>query len=210
MTILPPDPGRGNGTIVTLSHLTKKFDPAQVERRLVESVPVMDSDFDVILNSINLLPKRYPGHKIPVLEGTSFGVIHGELVILPASSASTLDLGIDVKVKKVTIKRELFGMETWGRAMTRVRGEVHADFLPVTSDRSGFILDSEEYKVFCQTMEKVMGEIKKMLSRLAEQTHGRKASRVLKDALERIKYSLARHPELSPFGPIPLGAIPFS
>lgn len=78
----------------------------------IESVPVMDPDFDVILNGINLLPKRHQGHQIPVLEGTPFGMIHGELVILPASSASTLDLGIDVKVKKVTIKRELFGMET--------------------------------------------------------------------------------------------------
>lgn len=205
LTIFPPNPEKGDGTTVTLSQLTKKFDLSQVERRLIESVPIMDPDFDVVLNGIDLLPRRYQGHKIPVLEGTSFGVIHGELVILPASSASTLDLGIDVKVKKVTIKRELCGMETWGRVMTRVRGEIHADFLPVTSDRSGFILDSEEYKVFFQIMEKVMGEVKKMLTHLAEQTHGRKASRVLKDALERIKYSLARHPELSPFGPIPIG-----
>ncbi len=205
LTLLPCNSGRGNGTTVTLTQLTKKFDPAQVERRLVESVPVMDPDFDVILNGINLLPKRHQGHQVPVLEGTPFGMIHGELVILPASSASTLDLGIDVKVKKVTVKRELFGMENWGPAVTRVRGEIHADFLPVTSDRSGFIIDSEEYKVFRQIMDKVMSEIKKMLTHLAEQSHGRKASRVLKDALERIRYSLVQHPELSPFGPIPIG-----
>ena len=205
LTILPRDPERGNGTVVTLTRLTKKFDKAQVERRLIESVPLMDPDFEVVLNGFTLLPHRYQGQKIPVLEGTPFGVIHGELVILPASSASALDLGIDVKVKKVTIKRELFGMETWGRAMTRLRGEIHADFLPVTSDRSGFIADSEEYQTFLHVMTKVMGEVKKMLTHLAEQTHGRKASRVLKDALERIKYSLVKHPELSPFGPIPIG-----
>ncbi|MBI4358749.1 MAG: ATP-binding protein [Candidatus Omnitrophica bacterium] len=205
LTVLPLDSERGDGTKVILTDLLKKFDLVLVERRLVESVPLMDPNFEVVLNGFTLLPKRYQGQKIPILEGTPFGVIHGELVILPASSASTLDLGIDVKVKKVTIKRELFGMETWGRAMTRVRGEIHADFLPVTSDRSGFVLDSEEYKVFCQVMEKVMSEIKKVLTHLAEQTHGRKASRVLKDALERIKYSLAKHPELSPFGPIPIG-----
>jgi hypothetical protein len=205
LTIFPTSPERGNGTTVTLTHLTKKFDLAQVERRLVECVPVIDPDFEVILNGINLLPKRYQGQQVPVLEGTPFGMIHGELVILPASSASTLDLGIDVKVKKVTIKRELFGMETWGQAMTRIRGEIHADFLPVTSDRSGFILDSEEYKIFRETMDKVMNEVKKMLAHLSEQSHGRKASRVLKNALERIKYSLSRHPELSPFGPIPIG-----
>ena len=172
---------------------------------MIESVPVMDPDFDVILNGINLLPKRHQGHQIPVLEGTPFGMIHGELVILPASSASTLDLGIDVKVKKVIIKRQLFGMETWGRAMTRIRGEIHADFLPVTSDRSGFIIDSEEYQIFHKTMEKAIAEVKKMLTHLSEQSHGRKASRILKNALERIKYSLTKHPELSPFGPIPMG-----
>ncbi len=205
LTILPVDPERGNGTTVTLTRLTKKFDISHVERRLIESVPVMDPDFDVILNGISLLPKRFQGHQVPILEGTPYGMIHGELVILPASSASTLDLGIDVKVKKVTIKRELFGMETWGKAMTRLRGEIHADFLPVTSDRSGFIVDSEEYRVFRQTVDKVMSEVKKMLTHLTEQSHGRKASRVLKDALERIKYSLTKHPELSPFGPIPMG-----
>ena len=205
LTILSADPGIGNGTTVTLTRLTRKFDKTQVERRLIESVPLMDPDFEVVLNGFTLLPRRYQGQKIPVLEGTPFGLIHGELVILPASSASTLELGIDVKVKKVTIKRELFGMETWGRAMTRLRGEIHADFLPVTSDRSGFIVDSEEYKTFYHVMTKVMADVKKMLTHLTEQTQGRKASRVLKDALERIKYSLARHPELSPFGPIPIG-----
>ncbi len=205
LTILPADLKQGNGTTVTLTHLTKKFELSQIERRLIESVPVIDPDFDVILNGITLLPKRYQGHQVPVLEGTPFGMIHGELVIIPASSATTLDLGIDVKVKKVTVKRELFGMETWGQAMTRVRGEIHADFLPVTSDRSGFILDSEEYKIFHKTMEKIIAEVKKMLTHLTEQSHGRKASRVLKNALERIKYSLVKHPELSPFGPIPIG-----
>lgn len=205
LIVLPQDPDRGDGTVVTLTRLTKKFDRAQVERRLIESVPLMDPDFDVVLNGFTLLPRRYQGQKIPVLEGTPFGVIHGELVILPASSASALDFGIDIRVKKVTVKRELFGMETWGRAMTRLRGEIHADFLPVTSDRSGFIVDSDEYKAFEHMMTKVMAEVRKALTHLAEQKYGRKASRVLKDALERIRYSLVRHPELSPFGPIPVG-----
>lgn len=205
LTLLSRDLAREDGTVVTLTQLTKKFDKAQVERRLIESVPLMDPDFDVVLNGFTLLPRRYQGQKIPILEGTPFGVIHGELVILPASSASALDLGIDVRVKKVTVKRELFGMETWGRAMTRLRGEIHADFLPVTTDRSGFIVDSEEYKIFYHMMTKVMAEVKKVLVHLTEQTQGRKASRVLKDALERIRYSLARHPELSPFGPVPMG-----
>ncbi|MBI1882754.1 MAG: ATP-binding protein [Chlamydiae bacterium] len=204
LTLLKADPQRGNGTTLTLTHLTKKFDKIKVEQRLIESVPLMDPNFDVFLDGYQVLPRRYQGKKIPILEGTPFGIIHGEMILLPASSASTLNLGIDVKVKKVTVKRELFGMETWGRAMTRLRGEIHADFLPVTSDRSGFVLDSEEYKMFYEIMNKVMAEVKKMLTHLSDTTQGRKASRVLKDALERIKHSLSVHPEISPFGPIPL------
>jgi len=54
--------------------------------------------------------------------------VHGEIIILPQTMATTAELGIEVKVKQVTVRRELFGMETWGRIMSRVRGEVNADF----------------------------------------------------------------------------------
>lgn len=204
LTTLTPDLSRSNGTTITLRNLSKKFDRAQVERRLIESVPLMDPDFDVLLDGFQVLPRRYQGKKIPILEGTAFGVITGELVVLPASASTLEDLGIEVKVKKVTVKREFFGMENWGKVMSRVRGEIHADFLPVTSDRSGFIVDSDAYQAFFYTMSKVMSEVKKVLSHLSDQSHGRKTSRVLKDALERIRYSLSRNPELSPFGPLPM------
>ena len=72
----------------------------------------------------------------------------GEIVILPETAVSKDEVGIEVKVKHVTIKRDLFGMETWGKVMARVRGEIHADFLPITSDRTGFIKDAEEYRAF--------------------------------------------------------------
>ena len=45
--------------------------------------------------------------------------------------------------------------------MARVRGEAHADFLPVTSDRTGFVKDSPEYAAFATVMEKVMDDVKK-------------------------------------------------
>ena len=203
MELLPPDPGRGNGTTVTLKELIKKFDLDDVENRLLSGVPLKAEHFAVFLNGHPVTPKSYQGHRVPILEGTSFGPIHGEIVILPASEAKAEDLGIDCKVKGVTIKKEFFGMETWGMAMSRVRGEIHADFLPITSDRTGFIIDSQEYQAVLETMKRVMLSVRKQLSRLEDKKEGRRASRALNEALERIYAALLRNPDLSPFGAIP-------
>jgi hypothetical protein len=139
------------------------------------------------------------------LEGTPFGPVSGEIIILPETAASKEDVGIEVKVKQVTVKRALFGMETWGKAMARIRGEVYADFLPVTSDRTGFLEDSPEYKAFLQVMEKMIEEVKKVLHRLAGKKEGQKTTKVLKEALQRVYRSLALNPDLSPFGALPIG-----
>ncbi|MGH2376454.1 MAG: ATP-binding protein, partial [bacterium] len=139
LRVLPPDQARDNGTTVTLARLIRVFDPAEVERRLMESVPLRAPEFRVFLNGRRVLPTMLAGHRIPVLEGTPFGPIHGEIVIVPAHQASTLTLGVEVKVRQVTVRRELFGIEAWGKEAARVQGEIHADFLPVTADRSGFV-----------------------------------------------------------------------
>jgi hypothetical protein len=204
LEINPADGREQDGTTVILHELKKQFDPAEVKSRLGESVPINAPDFEVFVNRERVQPPRLSGHRIPFLEGTEFGVIHGEIVILPSSAASTSNLGIDCKVKQVTIKRELFGMEFWGKDVTRIRGEVYADFLPITSDRSGFIVDSAEYKAFLQAMSKVMREVKSVLGQLSNKRENRVASRAVREALERIQKSLLAHPELSPFGPIPL------
>lgn len=203
MERLSPDPDRGDGTTVVLKELIKKFDLEDVENRLLSGVPLKAENFAVFLNGHPVTPKSYSGHRIPILEGTSFGPIHGEIVILPASEAKAEDLGIDCKVKGVTIKKEFFGMETWGMAMSRVRGEIHCDFVSITSDRTGFIIDSQEYQAVAETMKRVMASVKKQLSRLEDKKDGRRASRALNEALERIFAALLRNPDLSPFGAIP-------
>jgi hypothetical protein len=142
---------------------------------------------------------------MPVLEGTSFGPLTGEIVILSETASSSVELGIEVKVKQVMVRRELFGMETWGKTMARVRGEVNADFLPITSDRTGFVRDSDEYREFRQVMERVMEGVKESLQRLTVKKEGKKVSRALKDALQRIYRALAANPDLSPFGAFPVG-----
>ena len=203
--ILTPDPQTGDGTAVILSELSKAFLVEDVERKLVESVPLKAPDFAVYVNGRRLYPRSLVGRRIPLLEGTKYGPVTGEIVITPKSAADFKDLGIEVKVKGATVKRDLFGMETWGKAVARVKGEICADFLPITSDRSSFIVDSGEYQEFLKIMEKVVGIIGKALGKEADRSEQRKASRAVNEALQRIHRALARNPELSPFGPIEYG-----
>lgn len=203
LRLLPHDQTRGDGTTVTLARLVRQFEPDEVERRLMESVPLRAPEFRVFLNGRRVMPVMLAGHRIPVLEGTPFGPIHGEIVIVPAHQASTLTLGIEVKVRQVTIRRELFGMDAWGKEAARVQGEVHADFLPVTADRSGFILDSQEYQTFLQTMERVMAEVRRALGSLADRKERSRARQAVREAFRRIQNALAKNPDLSPFGPVP-------
>ncbi|RJQ56417.1 MAG: ATP-binding protein [Actinobacteria bacterium] len=203
MRMESPSVMKHDGTIVRLSELRKTFDPEDVRARLAESVPINAPDFEVYVNGVKVRPPRLSGHRIPFMEGTPFGLVHGEIVVLPTSSASAKNLGIEVKVKQVTVRRELFGMESWGRDAARVRGEAHGDFLTVTTDRSGFITDSEEYRAFREAMEKVMREVRSVLGQLAHKKENRVASRALREALDRIQKALESHPDLSPFGNVP-------
>ncbi len=205
LEILPPDFRKTDGTTVILEGLSKKFDPKDIEAKIIEGTPLKAPHFRVRLNRHTITPRSLSGHRLPFLEGTSFGPVTGEIIILPETSASTKALGIEVKVKQVTIRREFFGMETWGKAMARVNGEVNADFLPITSDRTGFITDSPEYQAFLDVMQKVVGDVKITLQKLSGKKEGRKVSRALKEALQKIYKALAANPDLSPFGALPVG-----
>lgn len=205
LEILVPDPNRGDGTTVILSELTKPFDLEEAEEKIRDGVPLKAAHFCVFLNARKIEPRSYSGQKIPFLEGCKYGVVSGEIVITPKTAASTKDLGIEVKVKGATVKKDLFGMETWGKVVARIKGEIHANFLPLTSDRSNFVTDSDEYQEFLKIMEKVIGVIKKKLGKEADQREDYRASRAVKEALQRVHRALALNPDFSPFGPIPYG-----
>jgi hypothetical protein len=198
-----PDPQRGDGTTVILLQLTRNFDPKEVERRIVEGVPLKAPHFQVWLNGERVKPRTLSGHRIPVLDGTPFGPVHGEILVLPASASDPGPPGIEIKVRQVTVRRDLFGAEVWGRAADRLRGELHADFLQVTTDRSGFVQDSPEFLAFREVVNRVMSEVRAILRQLTGQRERRAASKALREALERIQRALARNPDLSPFGPLP-------
>ncbi len=205
LTILPPESREGDGTSVTLTRLSRAFDPSEVEQRLISGTPLRSPDFRVLLNGHPVTPRSLTGARHTVLEGCPFGPVHGEVVIVPQTAAEPREMGIEVRVKGVLVRRELFGLETWGRESGRVRGEVNADFLPITSDRSGFVLDSPEYQAFLELMQRVMKVVHRLFSRVAEKKESRRAGSAVKEALQRIHHALARNPDVSPFGPIPYG-----
>lgn len=150
--------------------------------------------------------KFIAGHRVPFLEGTEFGVVHGEVIITSQSDAGMTAIGIECKVKQVTIKREFFGMEEWGTAAAmRVTGEVHADFLPITSDRTDFIKDAPEYCTFQKIMTAVMERVRKILDEVSDQHENRRARRTLSDVLERVKKALLLNPDYCPEGLLPIG-----
>lgn len=206
LAILPPDLPSGNGTTLVLRKLFRRFDLEEVRKRLMESVPLKAPHFEVFLNGDKILPRYYNGHKIPVMEGTAFGPVWGEMFILPAFQVPSLvdECGLEIKVKQVTVERETFGLEAMPDLLERLRGEIHADFLPVTSDRSGFVRDSAEYAAFLAVMAKIVVEVKRAFQGLTNRQEKRKASRALNEAIERITLALNLNPELSPFGVFPV------
>jgi HSP90 family molecular chaperone len=78
LEILPSDFRKENGTTVILSGMEKRFDPKDIEGKIVEGTPIKAPHFRVKINNITVMPKSLSGHKIPILEGTSFGIITGE------------------------------------------------------------------------------------------------------------------------------------
>ena len=91
------------------------------------------------MNGRKVTARFIAGHRLPFLEGTEYGIVHGEIIISSEIDKDMTNAGIECKVKQVTITREFFGLEKWVKDIGRIREEVNADFLPITSDRSGFI-----------------------------------------------------------------------
>lgn len=204
LRFIEPNRKRGDGTHVRLVDLKRSFRPEDLEQKIAEGVPIRARDFSVYVNGYRVTARTVTGNRIPVLHGTKYGIIHGEVVIIPAYRASKDDMGIEIKVKGVTVRRELFEMASWGKAATRIRGEINADFLPLTSDRSGFIEDSSEYKTFLNAMERTFNEVRRAYNQLASARENRRVSRAVKEALQRIHHALMMNPEFSPFGVVPL------
>lgn len=195
-----------DGSKVTLKGVTKKFNIADVEKRIIETVPIKAADFAVYLNGRKVSARFVPGHKIPFLEGTEYGIVHGEIIISSQMDQDISEAGIECKVKQVTITKDFFGLEKWVKNIARIKGEVNADFLPITSDRTGFIKDTPQYKKFFEVMERVVERAIPVLEELSDQKDNRRAKRALTEVLDRVKNALMLNPDYCPEGLVPLAS----
>ncbi len=200
---LDVDPMMGNGTIIILERLKKPLSEAQIERVIREKTPLKAPHFRVFLNGRQIEPYHIPGKRFQVSEDTDFGTVRGE-IILPHFTQKIEIPGIEITVKGVMIRRETFGVEALHLATaSRLIGSVAADFLPVTSDRSRFIIDSEPYLQFAEVMTKIMKKIFHDLRKQQQEKADQKADKVLKEAMRGMRKALRRNESLAPVTMVP-------
>lgn len=196
----PATPLHHEGTRVTLTKLKRRFGVADVERYLKESVPLRAKKFSVFLNGRRITARFIPGRRFSIAVKTMYGSIEGEIVI--AVKADLVEKpGIECRVKQVLIRREFFGCDRIPSVnLSRVTGEVNADFLPVVGSRDDFLRDSAEFTLFHQIMRTKLEEIIKELKEDSTAKRLKKIQEELTEALQRIRAALALHPELTPSG----------
>lgn len=204
--ILSPDPTQGNGTTITLHNPSIVFMPGKVRRYLSERVPINMPNFSIFLNGEKVTDEIIAGRKIPIEKQTPYGSIHG-YIIITSPERRARQLGIAVMVKGVLVRYETFGMDTsrkWG--VTRITGKVNADFLSITSSRDDFIRDADEFMYLSEIMKKEIKAAQGILREEGNRKANLQASRVLKDALQKIGKAMKKHKDLFPEVNVPLGA----
>lgn len=196
----------GDGTTVTLERLKKELTLPDIERFLRERVPLKMPNFNVYLNGKHIEATTIPGKKFQIRHDTSYGTIRGEIVIPNlAKQVNNQSPGIECFVNGVPVTRETFGFEFSHMPFsTRITGEVHADFIPITSDRSRFMIDAPEYKEFYRLMRFEISSIIKKLKAASSIREEQKADAVLRDALSHIRKALKKNPEFAPKTQVPV------
>ncbi|MGE3340609.1 MAG: ATP-binding protein [Candidatus Altimarinota bacterium] len=193
------DPMLGNGTTVTLERIKKTFSTQQVEKAIRERTPLKARHFQVFLNGKKVEPYHIPGKNFPVHEETEFGIISGTIII-PHFSQKIAEPGIEITVKGVMIRRETFGLEhSHPTLANRITGSIAADFLPVTSDRGRFIIDSDPYFQFQEAMSHVIRGVIRNIKEEQQIKADKKADKVLREAMRSMRKALRRNDKLAPF-----------
>lgn len=206
--ILEPKPFQGNGTTITLENLKKELTLPDIERFIKERIPLKVPNFQVFLNEKQMSASVVSGKKFPVRKLTSYGMVSGEITV-PNFTFANKDAakGIDCFVKDVFIRKETFGFEySHSYGSSQMIGQIYADFLPITSDRSRFITDSPAYKEFYRIMRLTINDILKQLKIQISLKEDRKADTIVKDALSHIRKALKKNPEFAPQTQVPVAS----
>ncbi|OGG59328.1 hypothetical protein A2765_06490 [Candidatus Kaiserbacteria bacterium RIFCSPHIGHO2_01_FULL_56_24] len=187
---------RGNGATVTLEELTKSFSLPEIERAIRERFPLDSPSFALFLNGVRIQPRTIPGRKFEVFAGTQYGEIRGELVLPNTAMKDVESSGIECTVRGIVICRTLFALDA--PILQKMRGRIEADFLPITSDRSRFIMDTPEYALFAEIMQRELKKILRQLKDLEERKERAKADETLKDTLLRMRRAIRKNPDIAP------------
>ncbi len=188
------------GTKVILDKLKKKISLAEVEKYLRQSVPLRAKKFKVFLNNKKITAKTVTGKIIPVNIKTMYGLVEGEIIV--ALNAHDVDeSGVECRVKQVLIKRELFGLnKKYHQGLSRITGSVNADFLPLISARSDFIVDSPEYKLFYQIMQAELDKVLSEIRKQGETKNIKKITKELQQIMKQVREALILNPDFVPQG----------
>lgn len=193
-----------SGTKVTLSDVKRKISVEELERRLRQQLPLTEKNFAVFVDGVQLKPRYIPGRKFKIKKTTRFGPIYGEIITASLSLPRDL-IGAAIRVKGVTVRRELLGFEhTHEVSSNKVTGEIRADFLPVTAGRDNFIKSSPEYQEFEAAIAKKVKEVCKVLRRARKKRTDEKANKTLSDALLKVRQALRKNPEIFLLHDLPL------
>jgi len=188
------------GTKIILDKLTKKISLNEIEKYLKQSVPLRAKKFNVFLNNKKITAKTIAGKIFPLKIKTMFGLIEGQ-IILALNSSDVDEPGLECQVKQVFIKRDIFGMDKkYHQGYPRICGYVNADFLPLISSRSDFIIDDPKYKLFYQLMAAELDKILQDLKKQKESKNLQKITRELQQTMQQIKQALQLNPDFVPQG----------
>jgi hypothetical protein len=196
--------GDGHGTKVTLHDLRYPIGVDQLERRLRQQLPLNEKQFCVILNGTRITPHVVPGRRYRMRELTSHGAVSGEIVI-SSLLLPTEQVGVAIKVRGMTIRREMFGLDAHHQLVSRrLTGEIHADFLPLTSSRDNFIQNTAEFAVFRTVMEKKVKKIARDLKISSASRRDFKTDATLSNALSQVKRALRKNSDIFLMHDLPL------
>lgn len=196
--------GDGHGTKVTLHDLKYPIGLELLERRLRQQLPLTQKQFRVILNGARILAHVVPGRRYKIRELTQAGPISGE-VILSSLMLPSEQTGVAIKVHGMTIRREMFGLDGQHKlASRRITGEVHADFLPLTTSRDNFLQDTAAYAVFRAVMEKKVKKIARDMNASSASRLDTKTDAALSDALSKVKQALKKNADIFLMHDLPL------
>lgn len=199
-----PVRGDGHGTKVTLHDLRYPIGTDLLERRLRQQLPLQEKQFCVMLNGTRITPHITPGRRYKIRELTPHGALSGEIII-SSLLLPTEQVGVAIKVRGMTIRREMFGLDAHHQLVSRrLTGEIHADFLPLTSSRDNFLQNTPEFALFRTVMERKVKKIARDLKASSASRLDFKTDSALSNALSQVKRALKKNSDIFLMHDLPL------